>query len=997
MKRLRFGALRHLMLSALGLAALPLFAQQITVTGTVSDPQGEPLIGVTVASQAGQGTATDLDGNYTIQAQANGQLTFSYIGYETVQAPVNNQNTINIVMHEQASALDELVVVGYGTMKKNDLTGAVSSLGGKDIKDVPVNNIGSAMQGRLAGVQIIDAQKPGDNVSIKVRGLGSIRECSPLVVIDGVPTDLALNALNPQDIERMDVLKDASATAIYGSRGANGVVLITTRKGSSERPRVTVSANCAVQSVAKTMDLLDAAGYAALSNDMMAQAGNPSNPLWVDPSELGKGTQWVNELLQTGVMQNYNVSYSGGTEKSHYYMSGGFLDQSGIVKGVGYRRFTLQSNNDAQVTRWLKFSNNLLFSADRKRSGSYSMMDAMRALPVFPVKEANGEWSGPSGNSEWYGSIRNPVGSNEVYKSTTNGYNLLANITADIRFCDWLSFRSVFGYDAKFWYNDSFSPAYDWKPTPVEESSQYQSSNKSFTYLSDNYFTFDKTFAEKHWLNVMLGTSTQWNEFDWMSGQMNGFLFDKYHQLNNGIEMYDISGSKSSWALVSLMARANYSYADRYMITATVRRDGSSRFGRQHRWGTFPSVSAAWRISKEAFWPEDKAMNDLKLRLGYGQTGNQASIGQYGYLSTMATIVYPLGTVGKDQAALVSQTLANPQLHWEAVEQFNGGVDLAFFKNRLVISLDGYIKNTRDMLVKATIPITSGFEDTFDSYTNAGKVRNIGWELSANSVNFDGAFKWETGLVVTYNKNRIISLNTDTPMYQNEFSHSYITMLANHYPINVFYGYVTDGIFQNREEIAAHAIQVGAEPGDIRFRDLNNDGVINDKDRTIIGNPNPTWLFSLNNTFSYKGFDLGIYFQGVGGNKIFNATRAQMESMSAAYNQFSSTLERWQGEGTSNSMPRAVYGDPNNNNRISDRWVEDGSYLRLKTLSLSYNFPNKWFRTIGVKDARLTFSAENLFTITKYSGFDPEVGENGLDWSSFPSCRTFNFGLSFNF
>lgn len=1000
MKPLKQSWKLFLLLGALLTCSQFAMAQQISVSGTVTDPTGEPIIGATVMAQGtANGTVTDYEGNYTIKADALGTLRFSYVGYETQTIAIEQRTVINVTMQENTSLLDELVVIGYGTLKKSDLTGAVGSIGGKDIKDVPVNNVGQALQGKIAGVNIVGGEKPGDNVTIKVRGLGSINNSDPLIVIDGVPTDLVLNALNPQDIERLDVLKDASATAIYGSRGANGVVMITTRKGVAGTARLTVAANAAFSNVSKKMSLLDAAGYASLSNDMLSQAGHNTNPEWADPSSLTTSTNWVDELLQTGVMQNYNVSYSGGNDKSHYYFSAGFLNQTGVVKHVNYRRFTFQANNDVKLKSWLKLSSNILFSADIKKNGAYSMWDAMRALPTFPVKEKDGEWSGPSGNSEWYGSVRNPVGSNDVYRSATNGYNFLANIAGDfILVPEWLQFRSLFGFDGKFWFDDSFSPKYNWKPTPVEESSQYQSSNRNFTYLWDNYFTFDHTFG-KNQINVMAGMSAQWNHAYWMNGQMNGFLFDTVHQLTNGEKIYNLDGSQSEWALLSYMARANYTFDDRYLLTATIRRDGSSRFGKSNRWGTFPSMSAAWKISSEEFFPKDKAINDLKLRLGWGKTGSQASVGNYDHIQTLVTLLYPFGTTldNAQQSALYSQVLANSAIHWEEIEQFNAGVDLSFFNSRLNVSLDGYIKNTNHMLVKAAFPITTGFEDTFDTYTNAGKVRNIGWELSASSVNLTGELGWETDLNLTYNKNKIKDLNSDTPLWRNQFGGAYATMLAADYPINVFYGYVSDGIFQTAEEVKTHASQPGAEPGDIRFRDLNNDGVINESDRTVIGNPNPTWLYSMNNRFTYKGFELSIYLQGVAGNKIYNRTRSVMESMSAAYNQAASTAHRWHGEGTSYSMPRAVWADPNGNNRISDRWVENGAYLRLKNITLAYNLPDSWLKKISFESARILVSCENVATITGYKGLDPEVGIDGIDYSSFPPSRIFNVGLSVNF
>lgn len=975
-----------------------MFAQQITVQGVVKDQTGETVIGASVMEKGTtNGTITGIDGDFSLNMSPNGTLVVSFVGYKTQEVQVKGQKQLQVVLSEDAEMLDEVVVIGYGTMKKSDLTGAVSSIGNKDIKDSPVSNLGQAIQGKISGVQIVDAGKPGDNVSIKIRGLGSINNCDPLVVIDGVPTDLGLSSLNMADVERLDVLKDASATAIYGSRGANGVVMITTKRGTEGKGKLAVSANYSFQNATNVPSLLNAAQYAELSNDMMVNSGRNPNPEWANPSELGAGTDWMDELLRTGVMQNYTVSYSGGNEKSHYYVSGGFLDQSGIVKSVNYRRFTFQSNSDAQVLKWLKFSNNITFSADTKKSGSYNIGDALKALPIYPVKNEDGSWSGPDGNSEWYGSTRNPIGPTELNKSQTDGYNFLANLTAELTFTKWLKFKSTFGYDAKFWFIDNFTPKYNWKPTPTEETSRYKSDNKSFTYLWDNYFLFDHTFAEKHRVGLMAGMSAQWNTNDYLNAQKNVFMFDNVHEMDNGEEMYAIGGNETEWALLSYMARVNYSYEDRYLLTATIRRDGSSRFGKKHRWGTFPSVSVAWRASQEKWFPKNDYINDLKVRAGYGVTGSQASVGNYSYLASYNTSVYPFGISSGNQTALVSSTLANPYIHWEEVAQTNIGFDASLFNSRVMFSFDAYLKETRDMLVKASIPITSGFEDTTTTYTNAGKVRNQGIEMSLHTINLTGELGWETNLTATYNKNKIKDLNSDVPYYINQINNSYVTMLAKDYPINVFYGYVTDGIFQNQSEVNTHAVQPGAEPGDIRFRDLNNDGVINDSDRTVIGNPNPSWLFSMNNSLSYKGFELSVFLQGIAGNKIYNANNIDNTGMAAAYNQTTDVLKRWQGEGTSNSMPRAVFGDPNQNTRVSDRFVENGSYLRLKNITLSYTFPKQWLQKAIVENARLSLSCENVATITGYSGFDPEVGINGIDQNRYPISRTFSLGLNFNF
>lgn len=975
-----------------------IFAQQITVQGVVKDQTGETVIGASVMEKGTtNGTITGIDGDFSLNMSSNGTLVVSFVGYKTQEVQVKGQKQLQVVLSEDAEMLDEVVVIGYGTMKKSDLTGAVSSIGNKDIKDSPVSNLGQAIQGKISGVQIVDAGKPGDNVSIKIRGLGSINNCDPLVVIDGVPTDLGLSSLNMADVERLDVLKDASATAIYGSRGANGVVMITTKRGTEGKGKLAVSANYSFQNATNVPSLLNAAQYAELSNDMMVNSGRNPNPEWANPSELGAGTDWMDELLRTGVMQNYTVSYSGGNEKSHYYVSGGFLDQSGIVKSVNYRRFTFQSNSDAQVLKWLKFSNNITFSADTKKSGSYNIGDALKALPIYPVKNEDGSWSGPDGNSEWYGSTRNPIGPTELNKSQTDGYNFLANLTAELTFTKWLKFKSTFGYDAKFWFIDNFTPKYNWKPTPTEETSRYKSDNKSFTYLWDNYFLFDHTFSEKHRVGLMAGMSAQWNTNDYLNAQKNVFMFDNVHEMDNGEEMYAIGGNETEWALLSYMARVNYSYEDRYLLTATIRRDGSSRFGKKHRWGTFPSVSVAWRASQEKWFPKNDYINDLKVRAGYGVTGSQASVGNYSYLASYNTSVYPFGISSGNQTALVSSTLANPYIHWEEVAQTNIGFDASLFNSRVMFSFDAYLKETRDMLVKASIPITSGFEDTTTTYTNAGKVRNQGIEMSLHTINLTGELGWETNLTATYNKNKIKDLNSDVPYYINQINNSYVTMLAKDYPINVFYGYVTDGIFQNQSEVNTHAVQPGAEPGDIRFRDLNNDGVINDSDRTVIGNPNPSWLFSMNNSLSYKGFELSVFLQGIAGNKIYNANNIDNTGMAAAYNQTTDVLKRWQGEGTSNSMPRAVFGDPNQNTRVSDRFVENGSYLRLKNITLSYTFPKQWLQKAQIENARLSLSCENVATITGYSGFDPEVGINGIDQNRYPISRTFSLGLNFNF
>ena len=966
-------------------------------TGTVKDSRGNAVGGATIVIEGTTlGVTTDSEGGFSIDAAPEDVLLVNFIGYASQSVPVGVRSRFEIVLEESATAIDEVMVVGYGTRKKTTLTGSVVSVKGEEIASSPAIDVASSLAGRLPGL-IVNARAgdPGaPDTQIFVRGRGTTGDNSALIIVDGVERG-DISKINPNDIESINVLKDAEA-AIYGSRGANGVVMITSKRGVEGAGKVTVNANWAVQNATKVPDMLNAAQYAALSNDMLSNNDDNTNPYWADPSLLGAGTNWLDEMLRTGVKQSYSVSYSGGTEKAHYYVSGGFLDQSGIVESVNYRRFNFQANSDAQVNKWLKFTTNLTFSTDVKEGGSYSIGDAMKALPTQPVKNEDGSWSGPGQEAQWYGSIRNPIGTLHMMTNETKGYNFLANITGEITFTKWLKLKSTFGYDAKFWFADNFTPAYNWKPNPVEESSRYKSDNKSFTYLWDNYFVFDHTFARKHRVGVMAGSSAQWNNYDYLNAQKNIFMFDNIHEMDNGEKMYSLGGSQSDWALLSLMARLNYSYEDKYLLTATVRRDGSSRFGKNNRWGTFPSVSLAWRISQEDWFPKDNnfLMNDLKLRIGYGVTGNQ-EIGNYGFVASYNTGVYPFGN--NNSTALVSTTLSNPNIHWEEVRQTNFGVDMSLFNSRVNLSLDAYIKKTTDMLVKASIPITSGFEDTTETFTNAGKMRNKGVEMTLRTINMKGLFSWESALTATYNKNEILDLNSETPMFINQMGNSYVTMLRAGYPINVFYGYVTDGLFQNWEEVNRHATQPGAAPGDIRFRDLNNDGVINDEDRTVIGNPNPNWFFSLTNNFSYKGWELSVFLQGVSGNKIYNANNVDNEGMAAAYNQTTAVLNRWTGEGTSNSMPRAIWGDPNQNCRVSDRFVENGSYLRLKNITLSYTLPKKWMQKIQLENARISFSCENVATITGYSGFDPEVDVNGIDSSRYPISRTFSMGLNFNF
>lgn len=973
------------------------------ITGTVLDERQETIIGASVSVKGtASGTITDIDGRFSLDVSDNAVLVVSYIGYLPQEVPVAGKSTLLITLKENTEMLDEVVVVGYGVMRKSDLTGAVSSVDSKAMQDKPVANIGEALQGRAPGVQIINSGAPGSNVSIRIRGISTINNSEPLLVIDGVPTDLSLNALNMEDVQSVDVLKDASATAIYGSRGANGVVLITTKKGSSGDGVVSLSANWGIQTATSMPKMLNASQFASFHNDMIANYNGSETlmqrPDFADPVALGKGTDWLDEMFGTALIQNYSVSYSGGNDKSNYYVSGGVLDQEGIVLNTSYRRYTVQFNGESKVKSWLKFGNNITLSHDDKKKGSYSIRDAMAAQPTQSVYNEDGTYSGPGNPAYWYGDIKNPVGNATVNNENTKGYNLLGNIYVEIKLFNKITFKSLGGIDFKFWDKTNFNPRYDWKPIPQPESYRYEESNKSFTYLWDNTLTYIDTFKENHHLNVMVGSSAQDNVYNKMNASVQGFLSDKNNQLSNGLNQPTVGGTKNEWALLSLMGRVNYNYADRYLLTVTVRRDGSSRFSKSNRWGTFPSLAAAWRLSEESFYNKNKWVNDIKLRAGYGVTGNQWGIDNYAWYTKLKTGQYVFN--GAPVSTLYPLVMANPEVKWETVKQWNAGIDLSLFNQRITLSLDGYIKNTTDMLVPMAVPITTGYSDVYVPSINAGKVRNQGWELSLSSRNLTGQLEWVTDLNLSYNKNKVISMNEGVPLFTgDDINMTKVRVNAEGNPINSFYGYVTNGLFQNQNEVNNASIQVpgGTAPGDIRFMDLDNNGIINDNDRTYIGNPTPEWSFSMNNTFTYKNFDLQVFLQGVAGNDIYNANRIWQEGMAVPQNQTRKVLDRWTGEGTSNSIPRAVYSDPNKNARHSNRFIEDGSYLRIKNLTLGYTLPKTIATRVYLQSVRVYMSCQNLYTFTTYSGFDPEVGASGVDLSTYPLTRTISFGINVKF
>ena len=979
-----------------------LFAQAKKINGTVTDSSGRGIPLVTVTEKGTKNsTVTSSDGNFDFNVSgSNSVLVISSVGYVTKEIKLNGETSFNVVLAISVSNLGEVVVVGYGTQRKKDVTGAVTTINTKNFNSIPVSNAGDAMQGKAAGVQVISSGSPGSNVTFRIRGTGTINNADPLLVIDGVPTDAPLNNLNPDDIASIDVLKDASAAAIYGSRGANGVVLITTKHGAEGKGHLSFDFFTAWQKATSVVKMLNAPQFAALNNELLTNGNQNKNPAFANPDTLGVGTDWLGALFRTAPMQNYSLAYSGGSDKYNYYVSGSVLDQKGIVINTGYKRYTVQFNSQAKVLNWLRFGNNVTLTADDKPSGSYDIRSAMAANPVQAIYNKDGSYSNVLGNPLWYGDITNQIGTSNINQNDTKGYNILGSVYAEASLFPGLKFKSTAGIQASFFDSRSWAPVYNFQPNPQTAAYLAEQFNKSLTYLWDNYFTYDKILGADHHLTVLAGASAQNNRFDYLSGNKTNFPSNLTQQLNSGTGQANVGGDASEWALLSFMGRINYGYKDKYLVTATLRRDGSSRFGTDNKYGTFPSASAAWRISKEDFFKVN-FINDLKLRAGYGITGNQnignysfasaLQIAQYNFNNNAVSIVYPL-------------VLPNPGVQWEQVEQSNIGLDATMFNNRVSLTVDAYIKNTSKMLVPAVVPVTTGYSSTNVPSINAGSMQNKGIEIGVLTKNITGAFSWNTDFNISFNQNEIKSLNDSTPLFVDNYGlNANFGIDQKGHPANEFYGFVTDGIFQNQKDVDNHAVQQAGttasnstSPGDIRFKDLNSDGVINAGDRTYIGNPNPKFIYAMNNSFAYKGFDLSIFLQGVYGNKIFNANNIYQEGMSTAQNQTERTLSRWEGEGTENYMPRAIYGDPNQNSRVSTRYIEDGSYLRIKNVTIGYTLPMQLVQRIKFSSVRIYASCLNLATFTRYSGFDPEVGVNGVDYSVYPVTRTISVGVNLN-
>lgn len=977
--------------------------ETILVTGTVSDESGIPLLGANVIEKGtNNGTITNFDGEFELEVDSTSELEISFLGY-TPQTFAVSQEPLDIQLSPDADALDEVVVIGYGETTKRDLTGSVTSVDMEDIESQPASNIGDAIQGKAAGVQVTTSGAPGANPTIRIRGTGTIGNNDPLIVVDGVPLNGGLNQINMQDVASFQVLKDASATAIYGSRGANGVIIITTKKGKKGKGRLNIEMFSGIQESTNMIDVLNAEQFARFNNEMLQNAGYETNPEYSDPSALGEGTDWLNALFTTGRQNNLTLSFSNAGEHTNVYTSLNVFDQKGVIINNDYRRYNFQFNTDTEINDNLRFGNNLKINYDLKENGETNINNAIFSLPTQPIFRENGNYSGPSGQPLYYGDVENSIGKANIIDNSIEGFNIQGSIFGELDFLEDFTFKSLFGAETNFWFGRTWAPSYAWDSDISEDEYLSENSNRSITLLWDNTLTYNKRFDDGSKITAVIGTSAQENRFNTMNGSIQDFSSESTQQLDNGTNQMQVGGNSSEWAIFSYFARATFDYQSKYLLTATVRRDGSSRFGEGNKYGTFPSASAAWRLSEEEFLTDSNTINDLKLRAGYGITGNQ-EIGNYAFASAYNTNLYNFN--GNLVTAAVPTVLPNANVQWESQKQYNIGLDASLLNNRIDLTLDFYRKDTEDMLVPQTVPVTSGYSDVFVPSINAGKMRNQGVEVMLTTYNIDRErFKWSSDLVFSYNENEVININSDTPLTTGGIGLNYnLARIQPGYPVNVFYGFVTNGIFQTQEEVDNSAVQVqgtdpatSTSPGDIRYRDLNNDGIINDDDRTFIGNPNPDFTYSLNNTFSLGNFDMTIFFQGVHGFDIFNANRIYTEGMAVTNNQSAAVLDRWSGPGTSNSIPRAIYGDPNNNARPSTRYIEDGSYLRLRNVNLSYNLPVESFATKTFSSARIYISGQNLATWTNYSGFDPEVGPNGIDNNNYPITRTVLLGFNLGF
>lgn len=997
---------------------------QLTVNGRVmSEEDNEPAIGVTVMVQGTTtGTVTDFDGNYSITVpDRSAVLVFAYTGYTSQELVVGERSRIDVVMAESVSQLNEVVVTGYGAQLRSNISGSVSTVSADEIAERPILRVEQALQGRTAGVQVAQASgSPGSALTVRVRGVGTINNSDPLYIVDGVPVD-GLDFLNPNDIESINVLKDAASAAIYGSRGANGVVLITTKGGKrNQAGRISYDAYYGMQQPARLLDLLSAQEYAVIQNEAYIAAGKTPLPEFANPEALGEGTDWQEAIFEGAPIVSHQLTFMGGGEKSAYTLSGNYFSQDGIVGGdkANFTRGTVRLNGVHDLKSWLTIGNNLGFTwlqRDGLIENTQYDSPIIRALnmdPVTPVRKADGTYAYSNYSDT---DIANPANGIEQTYNTWTSNRFVGSVFGDFKLAKGLTFRSTYSLDITFAVQQIFYPEFDLSNIPsISEAPPAEKRLVNSVAIAnntwknnqwENVLTYQTQFNAVHDLTLIAGTTALQNRYD-NSGGANTNLpsndpDDAYiSNTIDPIESQSAYQSASESSLFSWFGKANYEFDDTYLFSATFRADGSSRFGANNRYGYFPSFSAGWKMSQADFWNIEE-ISFLKWRASWGQNGNNR-IGDYSY----TTVVYSGQnyTFGPDETITngsVALSAANPDLKWETSTQMDIGVDMEMYDGSISFTADYYLKKTSDMLYASPIPLVAG---TAAPIQNVATAENRGVELTLLYRNREHAFSYELGGNIAFVKSEVTGLGKGgEPVLSGyvQFANANAAKTDVGHPLASFYGYVTDGIFQTQEEVEAAAFQnAGTAPGDIRFKDLNGDNVIDINDQTYIGNPTPAFTYGFNADLGWKGFEFNLFFSGSQGNDIFNSTTRYDFTY---VNRPSSVLDRWTGPGTSNDEPRVNLSDPNQNARVSDRFVEDGSYLRLKTMQIAYNLPDAWLNKMKFDKFKVYMTIQNLITLTKYSGLDPEIGsvggslEIGIDRGFYPQARTVMGGVSLTF
>lgn len=1002
----------HIILTTEAIKDLHAQQQAKTVTGTVTDVSGEPIIGANIRIKGTTtGTITDIDGNFSIEAKPQSVIEVSYIGYLTQETVINNQKSIRFLLKEDTKTLDEVVVIGYGVQKKADLTGSVANINTEKLNTQSNANIGQALQGKIAGVDIVSqGGAPGSGTRIMVRGIGTLNNASPLYIVDGMYMN-SIDHINPNDIASIDVLKDASSAAIYGSRAANGVIIVTTKEGSNTegKPIIDLSVNLGISTASKFLDMLDAKGWAEVTTIARQAIGKPALDMATDLANK-PDNDWQDIMFRPALMQNYNLSVKGGGKYSTYYTGLGYFNQDGIVKGTNYQRYNIQSKNDYKRGIFSAGTNLIIsFSHDKPlhqelRGGMIGTI--LQSVPTLEKYDDTRE----GGYGGTYGDVVNiphplAIIDDNIMDRYNENVKIFANLYAQIELFKGLKYKLNLTPDFSFERYKNYLNKYDFGLATNSITQLTERQRRRRNILVENLLTFDRTFGE-HKISALAGYTYQDSRFRHIQAYGEG--------LPQGLEEIDAattnhSNEGNSWrsVLTSILGRVFYSYQNKYLFTATIRRDGSSKFGKNNRYGYFPSFSLGWNVAEEKFMENVHWLDQLKLRGGYGVLGNQ-EIDNYQYSSTITTgINYPDGNGGLLQGAF-PKNFANPDIKWEETAMTNVGIDFMAFNNRLSLTADYYVKNTKDILLTVPIPISSGGAN--DPIRNAGKIRNNGFEFNLGWMDQPNPdISYGINLIGSFNKNKVIAMGSESGSIKGGSTNQNITTSETKagYPIGGYWLISTAGYFNSQEEVDAYAkdgkkIQPAAEPGDIKFVDANNDGVINDDDRVFQGSPFPDFTFALNGNMRYKNFDLSIGLQGVLGNKIYNATRQTLEDVTKGSNFLASCLDYWTPENKNASHPRLTWDDPNRNTRAeSDRYLENGSYLRLRSVQLGYTFPQTWFKG-AIQHARVYINAENLFTITSYSGYSPDVNADNANYRGFdnfiyPTNRTFMLGLNVTF